>query len=392
MAISRSTYDEIDEITAPGTPAAGKVRIYAKTGGNSLFCKDSAGVETDLGATGGADVLSFRNRLINGGMDVWQRNSSFAAIASAAYNADRWRFVSVGTQVCTVSRDVSVPASVNTNYSHKTEITTADAAVAAGDALVNDTFVEGYNFLPLKGQTITLSFWARSSLIGTYCVAFRNAGGTRSLVKTYTISVANTWEFKTITFVHDSTGTWDYTNGRGIIVRFTLMAGTTFQTTADTWQAGDFLATSAQVNLSATVGNTFYLTRVQLEAGSASSGFEERPFAMEVRFCQRYYETSIAYGTYAFSPSIATADLAVGGSVNDIAVGTKYVEEKRATPTVTPYAASSGTSGAVRDLTGAADVTAVSIDGGTTGFRVFKSASFTIGRFYGYHWASDAEL
>jgi hypothetical protein len=324
-------------------------------------------------------------------MDIWQRNTSFAAIANAAYSADRWRFVTVGGQVSTVSRDTDVPASVNVNYSHKTAITTANASPAAGHTLLNDIYLEGYDFLPLKGKSIVLSFWVKSSLTGTYCIGFKNNAANRSLVKTYTIDVANTWERKTIAIEHDTTGTWEYTNSRGLVVCFTLMSGTTFQTTADVWAAGDFHATSAQANFAATIGNAFFLTRVQIEEGVAPTQFEERPFSEELQLCRRYYETSVPYGTFTFA-STSSAELGAGGSTSDLAFNTKYAVEKRGAPTVTVYAASSGTSGSIRNFTTAADVGTLTVDSGTPGFRITKAGGITAGSFYGYHWTAHAEV
>ena len=129
-------------------------------------------------------------------------------------------------------------------------------------------------------------------MTGTYCVALRNGSNNRSYVTTYAINSANTWEQKSVTITGDTTGTWGTDNGRGIIVGFSLGAGSTFQATANTWSAGDYRATSSQTNLLATNGATFYITGVQLEPGPTATPFERRSYGQELALAQRYYQAS----------------------------------------------------------------------------------------------------
>jgi hypothetical protein len=334
-----------------------------------------------------------RNKIINGNFTIWQRGTSIAA--ATTYTADQWTNPTIGAQVSTITRETDVPASVNANFSLKTAITTANASPAAGDLHGITQIIEGYNFLSLKGKAITLSFWVKSSLTGTYSVSFRNGGNTRSYVTTYSISSANTWEQKTISLTHDTTGTWDYTSGAGLRVTFTLMSGTTARTsTLNSWQAGFFIASTSQVNFDATIGNTFFLSQVQLEeATPVGGGFEFLDFNQELRLCQRYYEKSVPHDVTAFTDDSA-AHSTVGGSVNDTATPVTYLVEKRASPTVTVYAASSGTVGAIRNRTTSADVTTVTTSGTSDakGFYVYKVSSITVGSWYGYNWTSSAEL
>jgi hypothetical protein len=332
-----------------------------------------------------------RNKIINGNFNVWQRAISFVSPATGAYLADRFAYLATTSAAITVTRETDVPSAVNANYSLKVNVTTADASIAAGDAAQITQPLEGYTLLPLKNKTVVLTFWVKSSLTGTYCISFRNTGNTRSLVKTYTISVANTWEQKTITLTHDSTGTWNYTSGIGMYVSWALMSGTTFQTTADTWQAGNFIATSAQVNFVGTVSNTFFLSQIQLEESPVVTGFEHRDFEQELRLCQRYYEKSVAHDIFAYTNE-STAHSSVGGTTSDIATPTRFNVEKRASPSITVYAATSGTSGAVRNLTTAADLTSVSSAGNVKGFYVSKSASVTVSSWYAWNWTASAEL
>jgi hypothetical protein len=252
--------------------------------------------------------------------------------------------------------------------------------------------IEGFNFLPLKGKSIYMSFWVRSPITGTYCVGIRNAAGTRSLVKTYTISVANTWEFKTISFTHDPTGTWDYTNGAGLYVSWVLMSGSTFQTTADTWQTGNFVATSAQVNFVGTIGsatNAFFISQVQLYEGTTSLDFEGVPLEAELRQCMRYYEKTQPYESLSFTTLNFYGSLR--GSSTEVGRIAKFLVEKRVMPTVLVNAVTSGTLGVLRDLTIAADAGAVTADPSPTGIR-FTHAGLTASRWYAAHWRASAEL
>jgi hypothetical protein len=184
--------------------------------------------------------------------------------------------------------------------------------------------VEGYNARDLIGKTFTLSFWVRSSKTGIHCVSFRNTGVDRSYVVEYTVNAANTWEFKTVTVSGGliTAGTWNWTNGAGVVLSWALAAGSTFQTTAGAWQTGNFLATANQVNCLDSNTNIFAITGVQLEVGSVATPFEHRPYGSELALCQRYFERS----TYSF-----------GG--NAWAVGAVFAQwvpfkvSKRASPT-----------------------------------------------------------
>lgn len=235
--------------------------------------------------------------IINGDLNLWQRGTSFAAIASGTYFADRWEYNKVGTMVHTVSRDTDIPtlaeSSHQSNYSMKVDCTTADASIAAGDYTYVTKKIEGYNFQPLAGKTHYLSFWVNGTKTGIHCAAFRNSTATpdRSYVVEYTINTTNTWERKTVTIPFDFTGgTWDYINGIGLYVDFVLAAGSTFQTTADAWQNGNFFATANQVNACDNTANNFFLAQVQLRPDNPNIFVADRLFDEELAAAQRYYE------------------------------------------------------------------------------------------------------
>lgn len=232
--------------------------------------------------------LGMRNRIINGKMEIAQRGTTFAAIVDNTYCLDRWVLNESSAAVLTASQQADAPAGFRNSL--RLAVTTADASIAAGDNCSIGQRIEGFNINDLIGRDFTLSFWVRSAKTGTHCVAFRNSTD-RSYIAEYSIAAANTWEFKTITVAGGliTAGTWDFTNGIGLAVRWVLASGSTFQTTANAWQTGSFIATSNQVNCLDTIGNVFAITGVQLEPGAVATPFEHRPYGTELALCQRYF-------------------------------------------------------------------------------------------------------
>jgi hypothetical protein len=239
----------------------------------------------------GGPLAGFRNRIINGDFAIGQRGLTFAALATGAYFLDRWSWLRSGAMVCTLSQSGDVP-NTNFQFSCKADVTTADTSIGTTDRAAILHRIEGFNVRDLIGNTFTISFWVKSPKTGTHCVALRNSIADRSYIATYTVSVANTWEFKTITITGGliTAGTWNWGGGIGLELAFTLAAGTTYQTTAGAWQTGNFFGTSAQVNTMDNTLNDFFLAGVQLEAGPVATPFEQRPIGLELGLCQRYYE------------------------------------------------------------------------------------------------------
>jgi hypothetical protein len=240
-----------------------------------------------------ADSLQgFRNRIINGDMRIDQRNAGASVATSALYPVDRTRLSFSGGGVLTGQRSTTAP----TGFTNSLFITasTADASVAAGDFYGVQQLIEGFNAADLAfgsagASTVTISFWVRSSLTGTYCVAITNAANARSYVAEYSISAADTWEKKSVTIAGDTSGTWTTDNTSWGRVRFGLGGGASSQTTAGSWAAGNFFLTSNQTNWIGTLDATWFVTGVQLEAGSTATPFERRPYGTEFMLCQRYY-------------------------------------------------------------------------------------------------------
>jgi len=237
-----------------------------------------------------------RNRLINGAMSVSQRNgTSSVNVSSDSYSLDRWlNRVSGGGVIANQQSTAVVPTGFA--YSAALTVQTADASIAAGDVYDFEQRIEGFNTSDLgwgtaSAQTVTLSFWVRSSVTGTYGVGIQAASYTRSYVTTYTVNVANTWEFKTLTIPGDTSGTQNVSNGLGVGVCFDLGSGSNCNATAGVWGPGGGLwRTSGCVNWIANAGATFYLTGVQLEVGTAATPLERRQYGQELALCQRYFQ------------------------------------------------------------------------------------------------------
>lgn len=253
------------------------------------------------GMLGTPQPYNFKNRIFNGAMTVDQRNNgasvSVTADFTTYYGVDRFVTVKASSGVYSIAQSSIAPAGFTASC--RAVVTTADSSVAVGDLAYIGQVIEGYNVADLgwgtaNAQTVTVSYWVRSNLTGTYCLGITNADGSRTFITNYTINAANTWEYKTITVPGDTTGTWGKTNGGGIAIRFGLMAGTNFQQAAGSWGTVNAIGSSSQINWMATVGNDFLITGVQLEVGVTATGFDYRPFGTELALCQRYYQQNKA--------------------------------------------------------------------------------------------------
>jgi hypothetical protein len=238
--------------------------------------------------------MAGRNKIINGSMVFDQRNAGAAVTASGAFPVDRWSVTNTASGAFSAQQDSSAPSGFNNSL-----LVTVTTAQTAGTGNLSPLqYIEGFNIADLgwgtaTAQTVTLSFWVRSSLTGTFGGILRNNGGSRTYPYTYTISAPNTWEYKTVTIEGDTSGTWLTTNGRGVEVRFSLFATTGTQQTAGAWFAGSATGATGQTQLGSTNGATWQVTGVQLEAGSVATPFERRQYGQELALCQRYYERGL---------------------------------------------------------------------------------------------------
>ena len=250
--------------------------------------------------------LFFRNRIINGAMVIDQRNAGASVTpTNGSYGLDRWSFNATAASKFTAQQNagaVTPPA----GFANYLGVTSSSAySVLSSDIFSIFQSIEGFNTADLawgtaSAATVTISFWVRSSLTGTFGGALRNNGGTRAYPFTYSISVANTWEQKSITVVGDTSGTWLTTNGVGIILSFGLGGGSTYSGTAGAWSgAGNYITATGATSVVATSGATFYITGVQFEVGTAATAFERRPYGTELSLCQRYYYRQSTASVYA---------------------------------------------------------------------------------------------
>jgi len=244
----------------------------------------------DTAATG----FGFKNRIINGAMVIDQRNAG-AAITANGYSVDRFEYANFTDGAFSVQQDTTVPAGFIKSL--KVTVTSADASVTTNQSAFISQKIEGLNCADLGwgaagAQSVTFSFWVRSSLTGTFGGSFRNNATDRSFPYSYTISVANTFEYKTITIAGDTSGTWLTTNGVGINIGFSLAAGPSVVGTANAWAAANYVSASSTTNIVSTNGATFYITGVQLEKGSTATSFDYRPYGTEFALCQRYFYKS----------------------------------------------------------------------------------------------------
>jgi hypothetical protein len=258
-----------------------------------------------------------KNRLINGSMSISQGAAGATitpAVTSAYatnYPVDRFQVI-VGAASKLTTAQSSVAA---TGFNFSTLITSSSAyTVGAGEVFAIRQNIEGFNTADLGwgaagAAPVTLSFWVRSSLTGTFGGSLQNSASTRSYPFTYSIAAANTWELKSVTIAGDTTGTWiGATNGIGLRVNFGLGVGSTYSGTAGAWAGSDFDSATGATSVVGTSGATFYLTGVQLERGSTATSFDYRPYGTELQLAQRYFEkiggdatADLAFGTNAQS-------------------------------------------------------------------------------------------
>ena len=244
----------------------------------------------------------FRNIIINGDMSIAQRGTSFTGINSgnSTYPVDRFRANLGATPgTWTISQDTTVPTGQGFAKSVKYDCTTANGSLAAGAFLLFEQQFEGQNLQYLKkgtssAESTTLSFWVKSNKTGTYICELLDADNSRAISKSYTINVADTWEKKTITYAGDTSGAFDNDNAASLRLFFWLAAGSTYSSGSlqTSWGTRvDANAAAGQVNLADSTSNEWYVTGVQLEAGTTASEFEFLPVDVNLRRCQRYFQS-----------------------------------------------------------------------------------------------------
>ena len=285
---------------------------------NAILDASGGTTATVNGFTPTVSNMAGRNRIINGDMRIDQRNAGAAVTptTSSTYTVDRWCSILNVASKFSVQRSSVAPE----GFTNSTVITSLSSySAASGDYFGFSHRFEGFNTADFgwglaSAKTVTLSFWVRSSLTGTFGGSFRNGNSNRSYVFTFPVNSANTWEYKTITISGDTSGTWNTANTQSIDLTFDLGSGANFSGASGAWSGSNLLTATGATSVVGTSGATFYITGVQLEEGSVATPFEHRQYGQELALCQRYtqvlkyqgYETLIGVGMCLTAARILT--------------------------------------------------------------------------------------
>ncbi len=281
----------------------GHLKLQNDAGTTAIEIKDDENAVYISGDLVPSTPLSHRNMFINGGMQVAQRGASHTSVSATGYQIDRFETTLQGLGAYTITQDTSdAPKSEGFGYSYKIDCTTADASPAAADFLFISHKIEGQNLQHLRkgtsdAKSVTLSFWCRCTKTGNIQVNLNDWDNTRIIGQAVTISSADTWEYKTLTFAGDTTGAFGNDNNASLVVEWWLDKGSNFAGGAvpTSWEAlsSTDRAVGCTLALGNNTANNFYITGVQLEVGSTATPFEHRSYGDELAKCQRYFEICV---------------------------------------------------------------------------------------------------
>jgi len=297
--VTSAKIDTVANTKITGLVTSGQIANVANT-------QVTGSIEATQVGTTVSQLFGMRNRIINGAMEIDQRNAGAEKnpAVNDTYYVDRWAVASGAASKFKIQQDagaVTPPTGFN-DYLGCTSLSAYTAGASEQFGIYQP--IEGYNVADLafgtaSAKTITISFWVRSSLTGTFGGSVRNSAANRSYVFSYTISAANTWEQKSVTITGDTSGTWLVTNGVGMYVFFSIGSGSTVSGTAGSWAAANYVSATGATSVVGTNAATFYITGVQLEVGSTATPFERRLYNQELANCCRYYwqQVSAVAGT-----------------------------------------------------------------------------------------------
>lgn len=381
----------------PASLLAGEIAINEAD--HQFFYRSPSGLITPFD---GIAAMRYANLVINGAMLVDQERVGAAltgVTAVSRYHIDCFSFSATGTGAFTLQQVTDAPAGF-TN-SAKVSVTTAATSLAAGDKYTVAVPVEGYRVARLGwgaagANSIAIGFWVKAHRTGTYSASIRNWSASRSYPFSFTISVADTWEYKTVVIPGDTTSTWANTNVQAWQLCVTLAAGTTWLGTAGAWVSSDFTGVTGTINGVAATTDTFQITGVSIIPGSSPipsdlSRYMVREFAEEWNFCQRYYQKSWGYseavGTASFNGPI---EYNLGSTTTSpLAFPFRFGPLMRATPTVTLY----DTAGAVgKCYRGGAGKACGLQETSTNQGAVFGTSDTTANANVIFHWVADARM
>lgn len=298
------------------------------------------GTHTHEGSGGGDPVSFYSNILINGDFNVSQRKTSDDSLDNREYPMDCWFYRRAHAARHSYEKSTDTPtieeSGHKSNYSLKLEVVTADTNIDNNDYSFIAQPIEGQKYSEYVGLDMVLSFLVKSSLPGTYCVAFTNMTD-KSCVVEYDILAANTWELKAISVpLNYSGGTWNTTNGLGLLIVFTLAGGPLYQTpNVGTWEDGYYFSSANQINSTQVVGNTFQLSQVQFKQGTVVTAYSGVHFPTEVSLCQRYYEKTYSHDIIPGTNSTEGVIPLPRSTTKVSSWSFPYKVEKRVLPTIT---------------------------------------------------------
>jgi hypothetical protein len=339
--------------------------------------------------------FGFKNRIINGAMVIDQRNAGAEVnpAVNSTYYLDRWQATSGASSKYKIGQNAGAvtPPTGYINYLGITSLSAYTAGASEGFTIRQS--IEGLNIADLawgtaSAATVTLSFWVRSSLTGTFGGSLKNSAANRSYPFSYTISAANTWEKETITIAGDTTGTWLTTTGIGITVGFAIGAGATLSNTAGAWAAGNYVSATGATSVVGTNGATFYITGVQLEKGRQATEFDYRDYGNELRLCQRYYEHS--YNSPTNSGQTGMIVTSVWSAVSNAYIPVQFKVTKCGQPAMVAYDTSNNV-GKITTPTGANQTFFAFERVGQSSVQLTTNSISGIGSVW-FGWSADAEL
>ena len=285
---------------------------------------------------GTENVSGRRNIMYNGAMKIAQRGDQ-TSLTNGYTGCDRWKFDRSGTSAVVTGKQTgsgNIPENGFPNAVH-IDVTTADSSVSAGDLVLLRQYIESQDLQHLKfgtssAESLTLSFWVKSSKTGTHWVEIYVYDANKVNSASYSVSSANTWEHKTVTFVGETSTAIPNDNTHGMVIQWWLKAGSTYAGgthPGNVWHLTNANRVPGQVNVMDSTDNNFYLTGAQLEIGSSATDFEHLQFTEDLQNCMRYYYQS-NYGA-----QFTTGDLYFGR--NGYVMYISFPTNMRANPSMT---------------------------------------------------------
>ena len=282
---------------------------------------EASGIGITCANINGGAISGSKNKIINGDFNFHQRGGTITASSGSAYTLDRWRSYVSGDSPGAFTVQQSTSSYPTTNISGVKDNFKASALItvtSAGSAAANNNVkfqqrMEGNNVYDLAfgtsaAKNVTVSFYVKCSLTGTFGASLVNGAHNRSNIQTYTINSANTWEYKTFTVAGDTSGTWATNNSTGLQLMFDIGSGSNnLNDTTNQWLSDEYHGTTSSVKLTHTNSATIQFAGVQLEAGTQATAFEHRPIGEELELCRRYYQVLVdqadtgSYKSYAIA-------------------------------------------------------------------------------------------